>query len=261
MIRTTTLLAVVGMGVAGGTSGLDDGGVIQVSASAEQWWMSLRAKSAEVVDDGLECDFDQPPTASATPTVLSPDEIDILAYPDGGAKPTREWCWWALLLSPGPIERPVPPSNGNISQFCTILNDESDDGIATVALAGPIVILFFDTAVMGMAIWAIRRKYHVHDRSNPLLMKIRQDTITYFCNNFLVAVVSVIVFLTNVGQAVVSLRIASVLTSTLASTMILDLKDYGNCTFSFSQDLAAAYSVSELSTLRFDARGSSQIDE
>ncbi|KAF9440746.1 hypothetical protein P691DRAFT_781528 [Macrolepiota fuliginosa MF-IS2] len=104
MIRTTTLLAVVGMGVAGGTSGLDDGGVIQVSASAEQWWMSLRAKSAE------------PPTASATPTVLSPDEIDILAYPDGGAKPTREWCWWASFWDANAPARGKAKCSGKVTQ-------------------------------------------------------------------------------------------------------------------------------------------------
>ncbi|KAF9441919.1 hypothetical protein P691DRAFT_790321 [Macrolepiota fuliginosa MF-IS2] len=115
--------------------------------------------------------------------------------------------------------------------------------------------------IMGMAIWGIRKKYPALDKSNRLLMKIQRDTITYFCNNFFIAAISVVVCLTRVTQASVPLRIGGVLTSMLASTMILDLKDYGNRTFSFSQDLDAADPMSELSTLRFNDREPSQIDE
>ncbi|KAF9440818.1 hypothetical protein P691DRAFT_767206 [Macrolepiota fuliginosa MF-IS2] len=112
-----------------------------------------------------------------------------------------------------------------------------------------------------MAIRAIKRKYHVHDELNPLLMKIRRDTITYFYNNCLVAVISAVICAINLGQAAVLLRIGSVLTGTLVSTMILDLKEYGSRTFSFSQDLNAADSMPELSALRFDACKSSQMDK
>ncbi|KAF9447134.1 hypothetical protein P691DRAFT_802956, partial [Macrolepiota fuliginosa MF-IS2] len=141
-------------------------------------------------------------------------------------------------------------NNGEASFSCIATSADGND-VVLVALAGSLIILFVDMVTMCMAIWAIRRKYHVRDRSNRLLRKIRRDTITYFCNNCLIACISVGICLTNVNRAVVPLRIASVLSSIIASTMILDLKDCGNRTFSFTQDLAAAYSMSELSTLHF----------
>ncbi|KAF9441601.1 hypothetical protein P691DRAFT_812349 [Macrolepiota fuliginosa MF-IS2] len=125
---------------------------------------------------------------------------------------------------------------------------------------GSLLAIYF-SIIMGMAIWAIKKKYPALDKPNRLLMKIRLDTITYFCNNCLIAAISFVICLTSVTQATVPLRIGSVLASILASTMILDLKDYGNRTFSFSQDLAATDPMSELSTLRFAARESSQTDE
>ncbi|KAF9445305.1 hypothetical protein P691DRAFT_785442 [Macrolepiota fuliginosa MF-IS2] len=139
--------------------------------------------------------------------------------------------------------------SGKTSYSCTNISGKGE-GASTPTLAGPLVLLFVDIVIMCMALWAMRRKYHDRDESNRLLRKIRRDTITFYCINFL-----------NPGQAVVPLRVRSVLASILASTMILDLKDYGNHTLSFSQDLTAAYSTSELSTLRFNAHGSSQIDE
>ncbi|KAF9441925.1 hypothetical protein P691DRAFT_790318 [Macrolepiota fuliginosa MF-IS2] len=57
--------------------------------------MSLRAKSAEGVDDGLECDFDQPPTPSATPMALSRTKYASSPTWTERLRSSREWCWWA----------------------------------------------------------------------------------------------------------------------------------------------------------------------
>ncbi|KAF9442917.1 hypothetical protein P691DRAFT_788693 [Macrolepiota fuliginosa MF-IS2] len=76
------------------------------------------------------------------------------------------------------------------------------------------------TAIMCMVIWSKIRKYSTH-ATNLLLKKIYQDAVKYFCGN-------------------------------CSSRMILELKEYGNHTSSFSQDLA--YSMPGLSMIRFGAR-------
>ncbi|KAF9442398.1 hypothetical protein P691DRAFT_789517, partial [Macrolepiota fuliginosa MF-IS2] len=73
----------------------------------------------------------------------------------------------AMVAVPGSI------GDGETSFTCATGGSSGNGDMSNVALI----------AVMGMAIWAIRRKYHIRDDSNRLLVKIRRDTITYFCNN------------------------------------------------------------------------------
>ncbi|KAF9441619.1 hypothetical protein P691DRAFT_790903 [Macrolepiota fuliginosa MF-IS2] len=116
------------------------------------------------------------------------------------------------------------------------------------SLSGPIITLVVDTVTMGAVIWGKSRKYHT-PVMNPLLKKIHQDAIVYFCAKCC----TVIGFGAQTSGPVMTLRIGGVVTCVLASRMILELKEYGNHTSSFGQDIA--FSMSELSTLRFGPHG------
>ncbi|KAF9443818.1 hypothetical protein P691DRAFT_382458 [Macrolepiota fuliginosa MF-IS2] len=101
-----------------------------------------------------------------------------------------------------------------------------------------------------MVIWGKRRKYHTH-ATNSLLKKIYQDAIVYSCVNCLIEGIMIGLGARGTGPMII-LRIGVVVKCVLVSRMILELKEYGNRTSSFHQDIA--FSVSELSTLRFAPR-------
>ncbi|KAF9446286.1 hypothetical protein P691DRAFT_784104 [Macrolepiota fuliginosa MF-IS2] len=107
----------------------------------------------------------------------------------------------------------------HVTQSTPLSGCEIDGPVSIVALSCQIVILAIDTVIMCMVVWGKIRKYCTHT-TNLLLKKIYQDAIKYFCGN-------------------------------CSSRMILKLKEYGNHTSSFSQDLD--YSTSRLSMIHFGA--------
>ncbi|KAF9443072.1 hypothetical protein P691DRAFT_433926 [Macrolepiota fuliginosa MF-IS2] len=134
-------------------------------------------------------------------------------------------------------------------------------GISFVTLLCAIMILFVDAVAMGMVIWAAVINYRL-DATNRLLRKVYHDSIIYFSLNFLFAAMAVALYVKTVGLAVLALRIGGVLRSTLASRMILELREYGNPARSFDRDPSdMTLSGSELSSLRFGSGGLGRRDE
>ncbi|KAF5362378.1 hypothetical protein D9756_002775 [Leucocoprinus leucothites] len=123
-------------------------------------------------------------------------------------------------------------------------------GPASCAMWGLIIILLIDAIVIVMMVWAKRRRYNASEM-HPLFETIYRDSAMYFFLNSLTTAVAIVLYMKTPGLAIISSRLASALTSAIASRMIIGLKEQGDNSITSSRDMLGHWSTPPMSAIQF----------